>query len=47
MHPRTSCARMGAVAETYPELSATLNRTVAVTLAERPDRTNKLLGDQT
>lgn len=29
-----------------PDPAAALHRSVAITLAERPDRTNKLLGDQ-
>ena len=43
---RASEARMGEVVKTYPELAATLHRIVAVTLAERLDRTNKLFGGQ-
>jgi len=44
---RASKARMSERVETDPELAATLHRIVAVTLAERLDRTNKILGDQT
>ena len=44
---RARASRMADVLETSPELAATLQRTVAVTPAERLDRTNQFLGDQT
>jgi len=44
---RASEERMREIAAHSPELAATLHRIVAATLAERLDRTNKLLGDLT
>lgn len=44
---RPSETRMREIVNKTPDLAATLHRVVAVTLAERLDRANKPLGDQT